>query len=119
MTINQFQSKTLTNKELINIISENSKYHKYQIEDILHALAVAVSYSLREGYDVKIRGLGTFTPKPPRRITNYSPYSGKHMDKMTKSSCKFKPDTLILNLLNLSEGEFKKFTESKGEDDES
>ena len=90
----------INNKGLIELVSQQSTHYKYIVEDVLHALAVVIQEQVDEGNEVKLKGLGVFSLKNPRRITNYSPYTGKHMDKYTKRTCKFKPDTLLLNYLN-------------------
>jgi nucleoid DNA-binding protein len=90
----------ITNKDLIDLVSEQSKHYKYVVEDVLYALAIVISEQVDLGNDVKLKGLGVFSYKPPRRITNFSPYSGRYMDKYTKRTCKFKPDVLFLNKLN-------------------
>ena len=91
---------TINNKELIELVSQQSTHFKYIVEDVLYALAVVIQEQISEGNEVKIKGLGVFSLKQPRRIRNYSVYTGKHMDKYTKRNIKFKPDTLMLNYLN-------------------
>ena len=91
---------TINNKEIIELVSQQSTHFKYIVEDVLHALAVVIQEQIDKGNEVKLKGLGVFSLKPQRRIQNYSPFSGKHMDKYTKRTCKFKPDTLLLNYLN-------------------
>lgn len=102
--------KMLNNSDLIPLIAEHSGYYRYEISDILQSLAVVVSYAIKEGHDVRIKGLGTFSYKKPRPCKNYSPYTGRYMDTMTKAGCKFKPDKLFSNLLNMSNEEFIKLT---------
>ena len=90
----------ISNKELIELLAEQSRYYKYQIEDILYALAVVLQEQLNQGNDIKIKGVGTFSRKNPRRLKNYSKYLGDYLDTWTKVSVKYKPDTLMLNSLN-------------------
>lgn len=90
----------LNNSDLTKLIAEHSGYFLYEVEDILRSLSVVLSYAVKEGHDVRIKGLGTFSYKKPRYINNWSPYTGRYMDKMTKAGCKFKPDKLFSNLLN-------------------
>lgn len=98
----------LNNSDLINLISEHSGYYKYEVQDLLQSLAVVLSYAIKEGHEVKIKGLGTFSYKKPRPCNNYSPYTGRYMQVMTKAGCKFKPDKLFSNLLNTPNEEIQK-----------
>lgn len=90
----------ISKKELIRKVAIQSGYFIYEIEDFLHALAIVVSEEVKQGNVVKVDGLGTFIYKPPRPVKNFSPYTGRYMDTISKKSCKFKPDRLFLNLLN-------------------
>lgn len=96
-----------------DLISEHSGYYKYEVSDLLHSLSVVLSYAIKEGHDVRIKGLDTFSYKKPRRITNWSPYTDRQMDKMTKAGCKFKPDKLFTNLLNTPNEEIQKESDAE------
>lgn len=97
----------IQNKQLIKLIAEQCGYFDYQISDMLHALAVVLVEQVNLENEVKVKGVGVFSYKPSRPVRNYSPWSGKQMNVMSKRSVKFKPDTLMLNKLNTKEGKFE------------
>lgn len=54
--------KKTSHKELIKLIAESSRYHKYEIEDILNHMIGHVQVILGRGETVKIDGIGTLKP---------------------------------------------------------
>jgi len=90
----------INNKELIELVSQQSTHFKYVVEDVLHALAVVIAEQISQGNEVKLKGVGVLSPKKQREVKNYSHYSGKYMNVLSKKTLKFKPDTLMLNYLN-------------------
>lgn len=93
----------IQNKQLIKLIAEQCDYFDYQISDVLHALGVVLAEQVNLENEVKVKGIGNFKFKPSRPVRNYSYYSGRYMDVMSKRSVKFKPDTLFINKLNTTD----------------
>jgi nucleoid DNA-binding protein len=57
------KEKSLGIKELIRMVAESSKYHLYEVEDVLlHAIA-HMQQSVSKGKSVKLNGLGVISRK--------------------------------------------------------
>jgi nucleoid DNA-binding protein len=58
-------------KQLINIVANTTKYHKYEVEDIMAHLIEHMQIILAGGDSVKLSGIGTLSVKTfkPRLIT--------------------------------------------------
>lgn len=97
----------ISGKLLINKIAKACNYYPYQVEDVLYGLSVVLRDEIRDEREVKVKGVGTFKPKKPQHIKRVSNLTGHSIDKMSKKSCKFSPDVLLLNALNMSEEEWR------------
>lgn len=58
-------------KQLVNIVANTTKYHKYEVEDIMAHLIAHMQAILAGGDSVKLSGIGTLSVKTfkPRLIT--------------------------------------------------
>lgn len=57
------KQKPLSTKELIRMVASSSKYHVYEVEDVLaHAIA-HIQNVVAEGRGVKLNGIGTLNRK--------------------------------------------------------
>jgi len=50
-------------KELIRLVSKSTKYHIYEVEDVLSHLVAHIQNILGEGKSVKLNGIGTISRK--------------------------------------------------------
>jgi nucleoid DNA-binding protein len=96
----KIQKRSTKGKALITLVAEASGYHKYEVQDILHSLAVVVQDELSQGGTVRIDGLGTFSVKQGFHRTFFSTITGKVEDTKTRNSISLKPDSYMLNALN-------------------
>jgi nucleoid DNA-binding protein len=87
-------------KALIALVAESAGYHKYEVQDILHSLALVIQDELSQGNTVRIDGLGTFSVKQGFNRTFFSTITGKVEDTKTRNSISLKPDSYMLNALN-------------------
>lgn len=91
-TRHQQKRKHKSMQELIAMIAESSKYHKFEVEDIMMHLVGNVQILLASGEPVKLPGLGTFNRRRVKPRVYYSPLLEKHFMLYTSDSVSFKPD---------------------------
>lgn len=94
------KQKIIQGRDLLKHLSELSGYHSYEIEDVLKSLAFCIAESINQGYDVNIKGLGTFKMKPGYNICGISNLTGEEYNTVTKNILSFKTDSTMLNMLN-------------------
>jgi len=122
-----YEQERLSHKDLIDLVAEYSNYHKYEVEDILHYVAVGIAEILQSGRGVHFRGLGYFMPmkRKPYKFKNAF-FNGKKTLTNPKQSMSVRPDYYMKNSLNdpelllqrLSEKDIISTTENnEGEED--
>lgn len=73
-----------TTKELIKLIAESSRYHQYEVEDIVKHLVGHMQEILARGEEVKLEGIGTF--KTVKYLLSTRPkFIGNPTEKMYNS----------------------------------
>lgn len=58
--------KTKSYKQLIKMVAQSSKYHEYEVEDVLNHLVGNIQVLLAAGMPIKISGIGTLKVKKMR-----------------------------------------------------
>lgn len=96
-------STVIQKKEFVRMLAKKTGYRIYEVEDILHGLAILIGIEIAKGNTVKVKGLGDFIYKKPRKITHYSTMTGKNLDVISKTTCKFKPESVLLNFIKEAE----------------
>jgi nucleoid DNA-binding protein len=96
----------MTRKQYLHLITElslHSGYHKYEISDILHSLAVVTCRELQKGNEVYLEGIGSIikTEKAEREFV--SNLTGERFVKKPKIGAKIKIDKYLSNGLNLTD----------------
>ena len=96
-----YEQERLSHKDLINLVAEYSKYHKYEVEDILHFVAVGIAEILQSGRGVHFKGLGYFMPKKrtPYKFKNAF-LNGKKTMTNPRQSMSCRPDHYMKYSLN-------------------
>ena len=90
----------IKHKALIAHVSSLSAYPKYQVQDVLNALALAITEALLMNNKVTLEGVGTFSPQKPSLRKFRSILTGVEIEKYTKRSSSFRPDSYLSNALN-------------------
>lgn len=96
------KTKRIKASELPGMIQERleSHYFLYEIEDIIKGLSEVLKDCLIEGYEVKLKGVGCFRPKPSVEREFKSGLTGETFIKNTKSSVTFRPEAGFVSSLN-------------------
>jgi hypothetical protein len=65
------KEKPLSTKELIRMVASSSKYHVYEVEDVLSHAIAHIQEAVSKGKSVKLSGIGTLSRKlfKPRFVT--------------------------------------------------
>jgi nucleoid DNA-binding protein len=71
----------VTDHQLIKLISAHSKYHEYEVRDILRAMVYITQSELVKGNTVQIRGLGTWATFLIPERSWYNAHLDLHMTK--------------------------------------
>lgn len=87
-------------RALIAHVSSLCGYPKYQVEDVLSALSLAITENLLMNNRVTLEGVGTFSPQKPSLRKFKSILTGVEIEKYTKRSSSFRPDSYLSNALN-------------------
>ena len=96
----KMQQKRISHVELVNIISKQCDYPKYQVEDILRGLAVVAQEIIYSGKRFNIRGIGDIRGQEPYLREFKSPFDGNRHSVMTKRTIRISPDVYMENYLN-------------------
>jgi nucleoid DNA-binding protein len=94
----------ITDKQLIELIAERSKYKKYEVNDVLSALHKVLSQELLKGNSVQLSGIGTFSLKEIQPRTFVSAIDGVEYVTQKSTSCSLKIDGYLRNALNSKGG---------------
>lgn len=94
------KAKIIKGAELITQICVLSGYRKYEVQDILEVLAVAVAENAKQGYSTHIKGIGVFKPKDGYGISGRSNITGEEFNVVTRNNLSLKIDSLMSNALN-------------------
>lgn len=90
----------VTHKQLVELIAQHSKYHAYEVQDILHSLACCLQEQMQQGNRVKITGLGWFHAFQPKQYFKRNILLNKDMLHVPAITCSFKPDSYMKTYLN-------------------
>ncbi len=90
----------MTNKEIIQSVSQKAALTKQATEQLLHATVQIITGTLREGGDVKIQHFGTLgvSERKARTVTN--PRNGKKTQVPAKQVWTFKPNPRMKDAVN-------------------
>ena len=91
--------------ELIDKLAQQSGYYKYQINDIIHSLAVVVAKELQKGNDLYIEGIGTLTRTQHKERLFISGLTGTRTLQKPKDSARIRIDKYLSNAINTKEDE--------------
>lgn len=103
MQNNTEERTQVTHKQLVELIAQHSKYHAYEVQDILHSLACCLQQQMQQGNRVKITGLGWFHAFQPKQYFKHNTLLDKHMLHVPDVTCSFKPDSYMRAYLNKGE----------------
>lgn len=92
--------KTIKGVELVAQICDISGYRKYEVQDMLEALAIVVADNAKQGYATCIRGIGTLKVKQGYCIRGRSNLTGEEYNTLTAKSLTLKIDSIMSNALN-------------------
>lgn len=90
----------IKHKDLVKQLALHSGLYQKEVEDLLHSLAVTLAQNLAQGASVSIKGIGSFYTKQTSPRVLKSPLKGIEYKLESKTVCKFKPDSMIRNVLN-------------------
>tara|TARA_Y100001958_G_C21040894_1_gene410547 strand:- start:449 stop:730 length:282 start_codon:yes stop_codon:yes gene_type:complete len=80
---------------------KNSKLNHSEIEIVIKSFSKSVSYALKEGRNVEIRGFGSFVCKKLKESWNLrNPSTNEIIYKPKRNKVKFKPAKNLLKLIN-------------------
>ena len=90
----------MTNKDIIQSVSQKAALTKQATEQLLHATVQIITDTLKEGGDVKIQHFGTLgvSARKARTVTN--PRNGKKTHVPEKQVWTFKPNASLKNTFN-------------------
>ena len=90
-----------THKQLIKAVAKRIDYHEYQVEDILHGLALVMQDKLNENQQVQLKGLGAFSLRISKPRTFKAVLDGGKLHTVqTKRGVSLKPDLYMRNGIN-------------------
>ena len=90
----------LLHKQLVKAIAKRTSYYEYQVEDILHSLALVIQDKLNEDLTVCLKGLGAFNLRISKPRTFVGTFGGKVHTVQTKRGVSLKPDLYLRNAVN-------------------
>lgn len=82
-------NEVLSKKELICEIATELNRHEKDVAEILESFERAVTASLQQGYDVELRGFGTFKKKAVKARAGRNPKTGEPIQIPAKNLAKF------------------------------
>ena len=85
----------ITQAELINKVSEETKRPKATVKDIVEATAEAIKGYAKNGKAVPYPGLGTFKPTDRAARTGRNPITGAEIEIPAKRVLTFKPSSAV------------------------
>jgi nucleoid DNA-binding protein len=97
----------MTYQELIDRLTEDTKYTRREVRLLVEKLAKILSTTLANGQDIQIRGLGTFLNVPAAARTARNPFSGEIMRIPARRRVKFTPNRTLLAEVRASVKHFR------------
>jgi len=94
------QKEAILHDELVGMVAAYSNYAKYEVEDIFHFLAIAISEEIKKGNRVRLKGVGWFKTKKPYTRTFYSAMIEEKVKVTTKITPMLSGDNYMINYLN-------------------
>lgn len=108
--------ENISHKQLVELIANSSGYNQYEVQDILLHLACNLQEAIKEGYTVRVKGLGDFYTKKPYTRKFRSAMLDKEVEVTTKVTPILKGDIYMLNYLNGEYSERELTVEESSED---
>lgn len=105
---------TMTNKDLIQSVSQKAALTKQATEQLLRQTAQIITQTLKEGGDVKIQHFGSLSVSAHKARTVTNPRNGKKTEVPAKEVWAFKANDKLKNAVNEPKGESKKPTVKSG-----
>jgi len=90
----------MTNKELIQSVSQKAALSKQATEQLLHQTVQIITSTLREGGDVKIQHFGSLSVRERQARTVVNPRNGKRTQVPAKQVWTFKANDRLKNAVN-------------------
>lgn len=98
----------MTNKELIQSVSQKAALTKQATEQLLHQTVEIITETLNEGGDVKIQHFGSLSVSARKARTVTNPRNGKKTEVPAKQVWAFKANERIKKAVNESKVESRK-----------
>lgn len=93
----------MTNKELIQIVSQKAALTKQATEKLLESTAQIITDTLKDGGDVKIQHFGSFEVREHHARTIINPRNGNKTDIPAKQVWTFKANTHLKETVNIKQ----------------
>lgn len=90
----------MTNKEIIQSVSQKAALSKQATEQLLHATAQIIHNTLSEGGDVKIQHFGSLEVREHQARTVINPRNGKKTEVPAKQVWTFKANARLKEAVN-------------------
>lgn len=90
----------MTNKEIIQSVSQKAALTKQATEQLLHATVQIITDTLQDGGDVKIQHFGSLEVRAHQARTVTNPRNGKKTHVPAKQVWTFKPNPRLKDAVN-------------------
>ena len=90
----------MTNKEIIQSVSQKAALTKQATEQLLHATVQIITETLNQGGDVKIQHFGSLEVRAHQARTVINPRNGKKTEIPAKNVWTFKANDRLKNSIN-------------------
>lgn len=98
----------MTNKDLIQSVSQKAALTKQATEQLLHHTVQIITETLKDGGDVKIQHFGSLSVSAHKARTVTNPRNGKKTEVPAKQVWTFKANDRLKNAVNEAKAESKK-----------
>lgn len=108
MTKRRPQIERVTHKQIIKAVAARTKYREYEVEDVLHGLALVMQEELNNNRMLCLKGVGMFNLRISKPRTFTARFNGQTYTVEPKRGVALKPDVYMQNSINRESDELTK-----------